>query len=94
MSKPSLAGINSWHSCSDNSVIVRVCVMLSMHRRLTNPSVGSVDIYWGYHTATSQRNHPYEYRPLIFQMTDSLLYSKVYSSNSRYNKDFGRITRF
>ena len=28
-------------------------------------------------TATSQRNHPYEYRPLIFQMTDSLLYSKV-----------------
>ena len=42
------------------------------------PSVGSVDIYWGYHTATSQRNHPYEYRPLICQMTDSLLYSKVY----------------
>ena len=35
-------------------------------------------------TATSQRNHPYEYRPLICQMTDSLLYSKVYSSNSRY----------
>ena len=84
MSKPSLAGINSWHSCSDNSVIVRVCVMLSMHRRLTNPSVGSVDIYWGYHTATSQRNHPYEYRPLIFQRTDSLLYSKIYSANSRY----------
>ena len=36
MSEPSLAGINSWHSCSDNSVIVRVCVMLSMHRRLRN----------------------------------------------------------
>ena len=30
------------------------------------------------HTATSQRNLPYEYRPLICQMTDSLLYSKVY----------------
>ena len=29
------------------------------------------------------KNHPYEYRPLICQMTDSLLYSKVYSSNSR-----------
>lgn len=36
------------------------------------------------HTATSQRNLPYEYRPLICQMTDSLLYSKAYSSNSRY----------
>ena len=24
------------------------------------------------------KNHPYEYRPLICQMTDSLLYSKVY----------------
>ena len=29
------------------------------------------------------RNLLYEYRPLIFQMTDSLLYAKVYSSNSR-----------
>ena len=38
------------------------------------------------HTATSQRNLPYEYRPLICQMTDSLLYSKVYSSNSRYKR--------
>ena len=27
-----------------------------------------------------------EYRPLICQMTDSLLYSKVYSSNSRYKR--------
>ena len=31
-------GISSWHSCSDNFVIVRVCVMLSLHWRLTNPN--------------------------------------------------------
>ena len=31
MSSHSLAGISSWHSCSDNFVIVRVCMMFSLH---------------------------------------------------------------
>lgn len=39
------AGISSWHSCSDNSVTVRACVMLSLHWRLTNPNV--ITLEWG-----------------------------------------------
>ena len=41
----SLVGISSWHSCSDNSVIVRVCVMWSLHWRLTNPN--ATTLAWG-----------------------------------------------
>lgn len=33
------------HSCSDNSVTVRACVMLSLHWRLTNPNV--ITLEWG-----------------------------------------------
>ncbi|MDY3742050.1 MAG: DUF4372 domain-containing protein [Prevotella sp.] len=36
---------HSWHSCSDNSVIVKVCVMLLLRWRLTNPSVTT--LAWG-----------------------------------------------
>ena len=45
MSRTSPAGISSWHSCSDNSVTVRACVMLSLHWRLTNPNV--ITLEWG-----------------------------------------------